>query len=233
MTWISLLLACTAATARAGDNAAPSGAAAAPFDAAGSAPAGGAGGGSASGGSVDPARAPGVPVDRPENPAALERPSECRSNLYAEPSLLVGSTAKKSVARVRGALGVRYARCPTRGPEGFNLRIGYFFEGGTEALGDAFSHGPELEYDTPTRGLRLGGRVAVGIGDVPTLSLGGRARFRYVALGLDGMYSFRANGQGAAFGVLANFTLRKAPGLVAIGLVGLLGVVAVASVNPP
>ena len=117
------------------------------------------------------------PTAPPPTAPALQR-AKCQSNLYLEPTLLVGRSRKDGIGRLHGAGGFRYSRCPTDGPESFRVHLGFFVQVGSEEVGDAFTKGGELEYNTPFREGRIGGRAYYGTANHGLYIIGGGVRFR-------------------------------------------------------
>ena len=165
----------------------------------------------------------------PAPPEPALRAKECRSNLYLEPTLLVGSTRTEGVARLHAAAGFRYSHCPT---ESFHLHLGLFAQVGTEAIGDAFTKGIEAEYNVPFRSGRLGGRAYYGTANDGLFIVGGGVRLRqgFVHLGFEMIYSGRSTeGQPAAVGGLFALGVNGKGGAIVVSVLGVLAVVALAS----
>lgn len=189
------------------------------------------------------AAAPGattVPAPAPSAGPAPAHGPDCSWNFYTEPSLLFGAAridggGTVDVLRGRVNLGVRWHLCDaTPLIVRHRLRLAAFVEAGDSAIGGYFLVGPEAEYDHPMGShWRLGGRVALGLGDVRTLSVGPRVRRGPVALGVDLVYSTRGlvgtSYQESAFGALGTIGLGGKLGVVWLGLTGLLAVGLVAA----
>ena len=178
--------------------------------------------------------APGPASSTAPAPAPLSPRAECRSNLYLEPTLLLGATRNTSVTRLHTAVGFRYSRCPTDAPESFRLHLGAFAQVGSEEIGDAFTKGIETEFNVPFREARLGGRAYYGTANHGLYIIGGGVRFRTgpMSFGLEMIYSSRSTeGQPAAVAGLAAIGVTGKAGAVVAAVLGGLALVALSQFN--